>query len=85
MGEPRPGGGGGGGRGMGMGSFSITHEGEALVVKRKFEFQGEERTFESRHTADDKDQKDDTKGRNIAKHSLPHALKADKPAAISGS
>jgi hypothetical protein len=48
MGEPRPGGGGGGGRGrgMGMGSLSITHDGDALVLKRKVEFQGEERTFE---------------------------------------
>ena len=58
MGEPRPGGGGGGGgrgRGMGMGSFSITHDGEALVVKRKVEFQGEERTFESHYTTDGKD------------------------------
>jgi len=57
MGEPGPGGGGGGGRGrgMGMGSFSITHEGDALVVKRKVEFQGEERTFESRHTTDGKE------------------------------
>ena len=57
MGEPRPGGGGGGGRGrgMGMGSFSITHDGDALVVKRKVEFQGEERTFESRHTTDGKE------------------------------
>ena len=55
MGEPRPGGGGGGGRGMGMGSFSITHESEALVVKRKIEFQGEERTFESRHTTNGKE------------------------------
>ncbi len=57
MGEPGPGGGGGGGRGrgMGMGSFSITHEGDAVVVKRKVEFQGEERTFESRHTTDGKE------------------------------
>ena len=58
MGEPRPGGGGGGGgrgRGMGMGSFSITHDGDALVVKRKVEFQGEERTFESHYTTDGKD------------------------------
>jgi hypothetical protein len=56
MGEPRPGGGGGGrGRGMGMGSFSITHDGDALVVKRKVEFQGEERTFESRYTTDGKE------------------------------
>ena len=57
MGEPRPGGGGGGGRGRGMsmGSFSITHDGDALVVKRKVEFQGEERTFESRHTTDGKE------------------------------
>ena len=58
MGEPRPGGSGGGrgrGMGMGMGSFSITHDGDALVVKRKFEFQGEERTFESRHTTDGKE------------------------------
>ena len=52
MGEPRPGAGGGRGRGMGMGSFSITHNDDALVVKRKFEFQGEERSFESRHTTD---------------------------------
>jgi hypothetical protein len=46
MGEPRQGGGGGGGRGrgMGMGSFSITHDGDTLVLKRKVEFQGEERT-----------------------------------------
>jgi hypothetical protein len=57
MGEPRPGGGGGRGRGMGMGmgSFTITHDGDALVVKRKVEFQGEERTFESRHTTDGKE------------------------------
>ena len=59
MGEPRPGGGGGGGRGrgmgMGMGSFSITHDGDALVVKRKVEFQGEQRTFESHYTADGKE------------------------------
>lgn len=57
MGEPRPGGGGGGGRGrgMGMGAFSITHDGDTLVVKRKVEFQGEERTFESRHTTDGKE------------------------------
>ena len=58
MGEPRPGGGGGGGgrgRGMGMGSFSITHDGDALVVKRKVELQGEERTFESRHSTDGKE------------------------------
>lgn len=57
MGEPRPGGGGGGGRGrgMGMGSFSITHDGDAVVVKRKVEFQGEERTFESRYTTDGKE------------------------------
>ena len=56
MGEPRPGGGGGGrGRGMGMGSFSITHDGDALVVKRKVEFQGEERTFESHYTTDGKE------------------------------
>jgi hypothetical protein len=57
MGEPRPGGGGGRGRwmGMGMGSFAITHDGDALVVKRKVEFQGEERTFESRHTTDGKE------------------------------
>ena len=58
MGEPRPGGGGGGGgrgRGMGMGSFSITHDGNALGVKRKVEFQGEERTFESRLTTDGKE------------------------------
>ena len=55
MGEPGPGGGGGRGRGMGMGSFSITHEGDAVVVKRKVEFQGEERTFESRHTTDGKE------------------------------
>ena len=57
MGEPRPGGGGGGGRGrgMGMGSFSITQDGDALVLKRKVEFQGEERTFESRYTADGKE------------------------------
>lgn len=59
MGEPRPGGGGGGGRGrgmgMGMGSFSITHDGDTVVVKRKVEFQGEERTFESRHTTDGKE------------------------------
>jgi len=55
MGEPRPGGGGGRGRGMGMGSFTITHDGDALVVKRKIEFQGEERTFESRHTTDGKE------------------------------
>ena len=57
MSEPRPGGGGGRGRGMGMGmgSFTITHDGDALVVKRKVEFQGEERTFESRHTTDGKE------------------------------
>jgi hypothetical protein len=57
MGEPRSGGGGGGGRGrgMGMGSFSITQDGETLVLKRKVEFQGEERTFESRHTTDGKE------------------------------
>ena len=57
MGEPRQGGGGGGGRGrgMGMGSFSITQDGDSLVLKRKVEFQGEERTFESRHTADGKE------------------------------
>ena len=56
MGEPRPGGGGGGrGRGMGMGSFSITQDGDSLVLKRKVEFQGEERTFESRHTTDGKE------------------------------
>jgi hypothetical protein len=55
MGEPRPEGGGGRGRGMGMGSFWITHDGDALVVKRKVEFQGEERTFESRHTTDGKE------------------------------
>ena len=55
MGEPRQGGGGGRGRGMGMGSFSITQEGDALVLKRKVEFQGEERTFESRHTIDGKE------------------------------
>ena len=57
MGEPRPGPGGGGGRGrgMGMGSFSITHDGDALVVKRKVEFQGEERTFESHYTTDGKE------------------------------
>ena len=57
MGEPRPGGGGGGGRGrgMGMGSFSITQDGDSLVLKRKVEFQGEERTFESRYTADGKE------------------------------
>lgn len=61
MGESRPGGGGGAGggggrgRGMGMGSFSITQDGDALVLKRKFEFQGEERTFESRHTTDGKE------------------------------
>ena len=57
MGEPRPGAGGGGGRGrgMGMGSFSISHESDALVVKRKVEFQGEERTLESRYTTDDKE------------------------------
>ena len=57
MGEPRPGAGGGGGRGrgMGMGSFSITHDGDALVVKRKVEFQGEERTFESHYTTDGKE------------------------------
>jgi hypothetical protein len=52
---PAPGGGRGRGRGMGMGSFSFTHEGDVLVVKRKVEFQGEERTFESRHTTDDKE------------------------------
>jgi hypothetical protein len=40
---------------MGMGSFSITHDGDALVLKRKVEFQGEERTFESRHTTDGKE------------------------------
>ena len=55
MGEPGPGGGGGRGRGMGMGSFSITHEGDVLALKRKVEFQGEERTFESRHTTDGKE------------------------------
>ena len=56
MGEPRPGGGGGGrGRGMGMGSVSITHDGDTLVLKRKVEFQGEERTFESRYTSDGKE------------------------------
>ena len=57
MGEPRQGGGGGGGRGrgMGMGSFSITQDGDALVLKRKFEFQGEERTFESHHSTDGKE------------------------------
>ncbi|MGH9425464.1 MAG: hypothetical protein ACRD2L_04050, partial [Terriglobia bacterium] len=57
MGQPRQGGGGGGGRGrgMGMGSFSITHDGDAMVLKRKVEFQGEERTFESRYTADGKE------------------------------
>src|SRR5262245_1086541 len=57
MGQPRQGGGGGGGRGrgMGMGSFSITQDADALVLKRKFEFQGEERTFESRHTTDGKE------------------------------
>ena len=55
MGEPRSGGGGGRGRGMGMGSFSITQDGDALVLKRKVEFQGEERTFESRYTADGKE------------------------------
>jgi len=57
MGEPRPGGGGGGGRGrgMGMGSISITQDGDALVLKRKVEFQGEDRTFESRYTTDGKE------------------------------
>ena len=56
MGEPGPGGGGRGrGRGIGMGSFSITHDVDVLVVKRKVEFQGEERTFESRHTTDGKE------------------------------
>ncbi len=40
---------------MGMGSFSITQDGDALVLKRKVEFQGEERTFESRHTTDGKE------------------------------
>jgi hypothetical protein len=57
MGEPRQGGGGGGGRGrgVGMGSFSITQDADALVLKRKFEFQGQERTFESRHTTDGKE------------------------------
>lgn len=57
MGDARPGGRGGGGRGrgMGMGSFSLAHEGDALVIKRKMEFQGEERTFESRHTTDGKE------------------------------
>ena len=48
-------GGPGRGRGMGMGSFSITQEGDSLVVKRKVEFQGEERTFESRYTTDGKE------------------------------
>ncbi|MSO23632.1 MAG: hypothetical protein EXQ58_10360 [Acidobacteria bacterium] len=55
MGDPRPGAGGGRGRGMGMGSFSITHEGDAVVLKRKIEFQGEKRTPESRYTTDDKE------------------------------
>ena len=56
MGEPRQGGGGRGrGMGMGMGSFSISHEGDTVVVKRKVEFQGEERTFETRHTTDGKE------------------------------
>jgi hypothetical protein len=55
MGEPRRGGGGGRGRGMGMGSFSITQDGDTLVLKRKVEFQGEEKTFESRYTADGKE------------------------------
>jgi hypothetical protein len=40
---------------MGMGSFSITHEDDSLVLKRTVEFQGEERTFESRHTTDGKE------------------------------
>jgi hypothetical protein len=54
MGEPGPGAGGGGGRGrgMGMGSFSIAHDGDMVVVKRKMEFQGQERSFESRYTTD---------------------------------
>src|SRR5687768_10301344 len=58
MGEPRPGGGGGGGgrgRGMGMGSISITQDGDALVLKRKVELQGEDRIFESRYTTDGKE------------------------------
>ncbi|MCI0628869.1 MAG: hypothetical protein L0387_45700 [Acidobacteria bacterium] len=49
-------GGGGGGRGMGMmGSVIVTHDGDALVLKRKIDFQGEERTIESRHTTDGKE------------------------------
>jgi len=55
LGEPGQGGRGGRGRGMGLGSFSITHEGNSLVLKRKVEFQGEERTFESRHSTDGKE------------------------------
>jgi hypothetical protein len=54
MGEG-PRGGGGRGRGMGISSLSIAHEGDTLVMKRKVEFQGEERTFESRHTIDGKE------------------------------
>jgi len=53
--EGGPRGGPGGGRGMGMGSFSIIQEGDSMVVKRKLEFQGEERTFESRYTTDGKE------------------------------
>ena len=40
---------------MGMGTFSIIQEGDSMVVKRKVEFQGEERTFESRYTTDGKE------------------------------
>ena len=61
LGDGGPGGGGGPrggpgrGRGMGMGSFSITQEGDSMIVKRKVEFQGEERMFESRYTTDGKE------------------------------
>lgn len=55
LGEPGPGGGGGRGRGMGLSAISITHEGDALVLKRKVEFQGEARVFESRLTTDGKE------------------------------
>ncbi len=49
-------GGGGGGRGPGMGgNLTIQHAGEAITIQRKFNFQGEERTIEAKHTTDGKE------------------------------
>jgi hypothetical protein len=47
---------GGQGRGQGMfGNLVIEHSGAALTVKRKVNFQGEERTMEAKYTTDGKE------------------------------